>query len=300
MRSWPRATNLRPCRSAELGRKRLERYNARMTRVALLCLASVLILARPAAAQLTVSWTNNLLTVAGPTLPGKTLDVWYLEAFCRRGSTRRDWRQTTLPHKTELLAATPTHLSFRTRVQPNVEMLHEVRAGTDEIDITFDLQNHGPEPVDLEWFQPACIRVERFTGCVQSNYTERSFIFTAKGLTPLARTRRTEEALYRGGQVYVPAGINLDDVNPRPICRDQPVNGLIGCFSADNRYLLATASDRTQEVFEGVYVCLHSDPRVGGLAPGETRHVRSKIYILKNDTNELLRRYARDFGSTAR
>src|SRR4051812_18417129 len=81
-----------------------------------------------APAQLAISWTNNLLTITGPELPGNKLEVWYLEAFCHRGSTKREWRETTLPHKTELLSADGKVLKFRTRVQPDVEMLHEVKA----------------------------------------------------------------------------------------------------------------------------------------------------------------------------
>ena len=38
----------------------------------------------------------------------------------------------------------------------------------------------------------------------------------------------SEEARYRGGQVYVPEGIDRADVNPRPLSPDVPVNGLIG------------------------------------------------------------------------
>ena len=267
----------------------------------LVALASLIFLVagKAAAAEaLTISWTNNLLTVSGPHLPGQTLDIWYLEAFCRRGSTQREWRQTTLPHTTTLLAADPAgrSLRFRTLVEPDVEVRHEIRAGADELDFRFDFTNHSARAVDLEWFQPACIRLERFTGCAQSNYTARSFIFTDRGLIPLDRTKRREDALYRGGQVYVPRGINLDDVNPRPICEDRPVNGLIGCFSADGQFLLATASDQTQEVFEGVYVCLHSDPRVGGLRGHEGKTIRSKVYLLKNDPAALLQRYQADFA----
>ena len=29
----------------------------------------------------------------------------YIEAYCRPGSTRRDWRQTVIGHRTRLLAA---------------------------------------------------------------------------------------------------------------------------------------------------------------------------------------------------
>ena len=76
----------------------------------------------------------------------------------------------------------------------------------------------------MDWFQPACIRVGSFTGLDQTNYSSRCFIFTERGLTTLDKVHRTEEALYHGGQVYVPKGINLNDVNPRPICVDQPIN----------------------------------------------------------------------------
>src|SRR5439155_24412992 len=133
-----------------------------------------------------------------------------------------------------------------------------IRAGKDEVDFRLTLKNSGDELVDVQWFQP-CIRVDRFTGGNQSNYIGKSFIFTGPGLARLDKTRRTEEAIYRGGQVYVPEGINLDDVNPRPISPDQPVNDLIGCFSRDNKYLLAMAWDKTQELFQGVIVCLHND-----------------------------------------
>jgi hypothetical protein len=259
--------------------------------VGLVCLVST---AR-AAENLFLSWTNNLLTISGARLPGGKLDVWYLEAFCRPGAATQKWDKTAIPHKTALVSASPHQLRFRTKVGPAVEVSHEVRAGEDEIEFRFEFKNHGTSPVPIEWFQPACIRVDRFTGCGQSNFTARSFIFTERGLTTLDNSRRTGEALYRGGQVYVPASINLTDANPRPICRDQPTNGLIGCFSVDEKMLLATASDRTHELFEGVYVCLHSDPHVGGLQPGETRVIRAKIYLLPNNVEQLLKRYRQDF-----
>jgi hypothetical protein len=94
----------------------------------------------------------------------------------------------------------------------------------------------------------------------------------------------------------VPAGINTNDVNPRPLSPDVPVNNLIGCFSADQRWLLATAWDQTQELFQGVIVCLHADPRLGGLQPGERRRLLGKVYLLPNDPQALLKRYEKDFG----
>jgi hypothetical protein len=249
--------------------------------------------------DLALSWTNKLLTVSGRRLPGGKLEILYLEAFCRKGSTQRDWKKTVLPHKTKLIFSDPKELRFRTVIEPDALMLHEVRANSNGIDLHFAITNQSQQPLDLEWFQPACIRVATFTGLEQSNYISRSFIFTEQGLTTLGKTRREEEGFYRGGQVYVPEGVNLEDVNPRPISKDQPINGLIGCFSGDGRQLLATASSNTQELFEGVFVCLHSDPRIGGLAPGETKEIRAKIYLLTNDLPQLLDYYHRDFPEAA-
>ncbi|MBI2948101.1 MAG: hypothetical protein HYY23_10655 [Verrucomicrobia bacterium] len=253
-----------------------------------------------AAPGLTMGWTNNMLTVTGPDVPGGKIDTWYLEAFCRTGSTKRDWRQTTIPQKSELVSAdlNGKQLRLRTKVEPNVEVLHDIRAGLDDVTFDLTLKNNGDQFLDVDWFQP-CMRVDRFTGLKQSNYIARCFIFTDRSLTTLDKTQRTEEAVYRGGQVYVPAGINLEDVNPRPISPEKPVNGLIGCFSADGKYLLATAWDHTQELFQGVIVCIHNDPRVGGLKPGETKKLRGKLYFLKSDPAELLKRYQRDFPTRA-
>src|SRR3989442_12996760 len=57
--------------------------------------------------SLKLHWTNNLLTISGPDIPGSKLEIWYLEAFCHRGSTHRDWSKTVLPHKTQLISPEP-------------------------------------------------------------------------------------------------------------------------------------------------------------------------------------------------
>ncbi len=246
--------------------------------------------------DLKLTWQTNVLKITGAKLPGGTLDVWWLEAFCRRGSTKRPWNETTLAHTTELISADPKGqwLRLRSKVEPSVEVLQKLTVVKDGVEFAVELKNSGDAPADLEWFEP-CIHVDRFTGRQQTNYIERCFIFTAGGLTMLDQLPRNEAALYRGGQVYVPAGINRDDVNPRPISPVTPANGLIGCFSADNQYLLATAWDKTQHLFQGVIVCIHSDPHVGGLKPHETKKLRGKIYLMQNDPAKLLQQYHRDF-----
>jgi hypothetical protein len=108
------------------------------------------------------------------------------------------------------------------------------------------------------------------------------------------------EGFYTPGQVWAPRHVNRRDVNPRPLSAEVTSNGLIGCFSADEKMILATASEPYQELFQGVIVCIHSDFRIGGLQAGETKTIRSKIYLVDADVPALLRSYARDFPEHAK
>src|SRR6185503_9717756 len=53
---------------------------------------------------LAISWEKNFLTIRGD-FPGDEIKIMYLEAYCRPGSTDRDWGQTVIPHKAELKSA---------------------------------------------------------------------------------------------------------------------------------------------------------------------------------------------------
>jgi hypothetical protein len=246
--------------------------------------------------RLHLTWQDHMLTVHDACLPDGHVDIWYLEAWCRSGSTDRDWRETIIPHVTAKIPSDDElhHVQLITHIDPDVAISHDIRAHEDEVTIRMTLTNHGHQFIDLDWAQP-CIRVGAFTGLGQENYFTRCFIFTDDGLTFLHQTHRADEARYTPGQVYVPAGTNLDDLNPRPISHTRPTNGLIGCVSADGSLLLAAAWDHTHELFQGVITCIHSDPHIGGLAPGETKTLTGKLYIIPNNSDELRRRYRRDF-----
>jgi hypothetical protein len=247
-----------------------------------------------------LSWAKQLLVWSDSTLPGGKLEIWYPEAFCKTGAHGQSWDKTTWPHRTEVVATNSagTEIKFRTRVRETVELMHTARLLPDGLEFEFEFTNRG-DAIDLQWFQPACVRVAAFTGKGQADFVESSFIFAPEGKTLLAKTGRTEEALYRGGQVFIPEFTREADANPRPVAAARPVQGVIGCVSADGKRLLAIASDQTHELFEGVYVCLHSDPRLNGLAAGEAKRLRSRIYLLPNDPELLLSRYLKDFPRSA-
>ncbi len=249
---------------------------------------------------LSLSWRNEMLTIRGADLPGGELSVWYLEAFCRPGSTDRDWKDTVIPHKTRLMEATADGRLIRLRsvLDDGVTVDHEIRAGIDEVDFRVVAANPTTRESLAHWAQP-CIRVDGFTGTKAVHgseaYLPSCFIFVREKLVRMPTEHWATHARYTPGQVWCPADVNRNDVNPRPLSSIVPSNGLIGCFSADGKQIMATAWEPYQELFQGVIVCLHSDFRIGGLKPGESKNIRGKIYVMPADVNGLVARYRRDF-----
>lgn len=239
---------------------------------------------------------DKILLVTHPLLGGKSLKIWAMEAYCRKGSTYRDWSRTTIEQENEIVSKSPHEIKVKTSLASGVVVNHRFAVVADEILFEATITNLTNLPVDIEWMAP-CIRVGDFTGLDKIEYIRKCFIFTNKGLTLLHETSHTEQGFYQGGQVYVPAGIDRNDVNPRPLSPDVPTKKLIGCFSTDEKTMLATAWTDVQELFQGIYACIHADPRIGGLSPNQTKRIWGKLYIIPNDIDELLRRYYRDFGT---
>src|SRR4029453_11146307 len=100
-------------------------------------------------------------------------------------------------------------------------------------------------------------------------------------------------------EVCAPANVPRTDVNPRPLNQRIPSNGLIGCFSGDEKMIFATAWEPYQELFQGVARCAHSDFRLGGLQPGETKVDRGRFSIVPACVAALLRRYKKFFPEQA-
>ncbi len=245
---------------------------------------------------LRLSWKDNILTIAGPRLPGKEMKIHYLEAYCRPGSTTRKWDQTVIGHKTRLVSADANaqRVELECTLNDGVVVRHEIRAAADEVDFRLTATNPTTRPSQAHWAQP-CIRVDKFTGCDQATYLAKCFIFLDGKLTRLPTRDWATTALYTPGQTWCPRHVPRDDVNPRPLSTLVPDNGLIGCFSADEKTIMAIAFEPYQELFQGVITCIHSDFRIGGLAPGESKKIRGKLYIVPADVEALLKRYKADF-----
>ena len=155
------------------------------------------------AETLRLDWADNILTIRGAAIPGDEVQVWYLEAFCRGGSSDRDWRRTVIPHRTHLVQRDRDgrRLRLESRLEDGVLVSHDIRAAKDEI--LFRLVAHNPtqRASEAHWAQP-CIRVDRFTGRTQETYLPKCFVLFGDQLSRLPIEPWAKEARYTPGQVW--------------------------------------------------------------------------------------------------
>ena len=102
-----------------------------------------------------------------------------------------------------------------------------------------------------------------------------------------------------GTKTTVSCMVKGEDMAPYQAKRHDPRmtmdNGIILRHSPDGTKLVAFAWDRTHRVsMNFTYSCMHSNPRVTGLAPGEKVVRVGKIYFLHSTVEEFCQRYARD------
>ncbi len=279
------------------GKRIIDRLRLAQLGLALLGLLALTTAVQAAeSAGLRITWADNYLAVRGDDLPGDELKILYLEAYCRAGSTDRDWHDTVVPHRTELISASEDQrrIELRCTISDGVTVDHVITAGEDEVD--FRLRAHNPTDTrsEVHWAQP-CMRVDRFTGRGQDDYLANCFVFVDGALTRFPFEPWAMKARYVPGQVWRPRNVPRGDVNPRPLSDVVPSNGLIGCYSGNGKKIMATAFEPYQELFQGVIVCVHADFRLGGLKSRETKDIRGKLYLVDADVPQLLDRYRRDF-----
>jgi hypothetical protein len=280
------------------------RRNLRFSGIAILGLALLAPSGATAGdARLKMRWDQGFLGILGESLPGGKIEINYLEAYCRPGSTDREWKETVIGHTTEKINALDdgSLIHLKDTLRDGVVVQHLITAGVDEVDFHLEARNPTETASEAHWAQP-CVRVDLFTGCSRDDarslvpaYARKCFVFLDGKLTRLPTIPWTDKARYTPGQVYVPRGVDRKDVNPRPQSPLTPSHGLTGCYSADEKTILAMAWEPYQEIFQGVIACLHSDFRIGGLKPGETKHIRGKLYVVPADVEALFKRYEKDF-----
>jgi hypothetical protein len=251
---------------------------------------------KDAPAGITLGWKENMLTIRAPHAPGREIQINYLEAYCRGGSTDADWgKHTVVGHKTEVVSASADgkQVKLRCAVNDGLVIDHDIRAASDGVTFDLDVANPTNHANEAQWAQP-CIRLGNFAGAETAEPNcpdirlDRSFIFLDGKLTTMPTQPWATKARYTPGQVWCPKDVPRTDVNPRPLSTLVPNNNLIGCFSIDRKWIFAVTFEPTQELFEGVIRCLHNDFRIGTLAPRQKKKIRGRIWIIPNQPERLV------------
>lgn len=248
-----------------------------------------------------LDYEKRHLSISSDSIPGKKLNVLYIEAYCRANSTDADWvKHTVIKHNTKVVKNTPKEIILIDEVSDGVVVEHIITTDSTGINFSITARNTSSKPSEIHWAQP-CVQVGDFTGKGAADtedkyaYMKDSFIFLNGKPAFMPTENWAMKARYIPGQVWCPKHVPRTDVNPRPLSENIPSNGLIGCINREKGMVLGIAFEPYQELFQGVIRCLHSDFRFGGLKPGETKKVRGKIYILKGNVEDLLEKYVNDF-----
>jgi hypothetical protein len=93
--------------------------------------------------QLAISWEKNYLTIRGD-FPGEEVSILYLEAYCRPGSTDREWGETVIKHTAELVSQSDDGrvIKLKDTLADGLIVEHTITAGVDSV--SFELVAHNP------------------------------------------------------------------------------------------------------------------------------------------------------------
>ena len=65
--------------------------------------------------KISIEWKDDILSVFHPSIPGGKIDTWYLEAYCRPGSTDRVWDKTVIGHETKIVLSNKERSELKLR-----------------------------------------------------------------------------------------------------------------------------------------------------------------------------------------
>ena len=107
----------------------------------------------PPIAGLTIHWKDRFLSVTGATIPGDSIEIHYLEAYCRAGSSNREWGQTIIRHKSRWISASNdnTRLQIEDLLEDGVTVKHLIQAGDDDVTFTVTVANPTDQRSQAHW-----------------------------------------------------------------------------------------------------------------------------------------------------
>ena len=141
-------------------------------------------------------------------------------------------------------------------------------------------------------FALMCLTLSEFA-CFQDKGLERTFIQTEQGLVSLAETDRPEghfEATMYGLRDSPPPVFWLVSWTPKYVLSsDKATTGLLLRTSPDGARTVGIGWHPAAIIYNSFHhPCLHADPYIGDLMPGESKRVRGRVYAANRPPGEVL------------
>ena len=192
-------------------------------------------------------------------------------------------------------------------MEDGVVVKHVIEAGDDDVTFLVTATNPTDKESLAHWAQP-CMRVDKFVGGnpqdarqVYPPYIHQCFLRRWKNDATTDRAMGNRGEVCSRTSLCAGAHVDRNDVNPRPLSALVPSSGLTGCYSNDEKLILAVAWEPYQEIFQGVITCMHADFRIGGLRQAKPRRFAAsctlfrptKLHSLNATTPTSIRRRSR-------
>jgi hypothetical protein len=166
-------------------------------------------------------------------------------------------------------------------------------ARADWVDIDLTVRNDMRQPMEnVDW---AFCAVALESPSLADSEATRTYLFDGKRLQTLAAIAGRDIHLYKvaGAHGFIPVGHRAIAVGPV-----EAQASVVIIESQDGTHSAALGFQQADHIYGDAKgnKCFHADPYFGPqIKPGEERSVHGKLYLIKGNAEEALRRYQKDF-----
>jgi hypothetical protein len=198
------------------------------------------------------------------------------------------------------------HIPFEWRViQPGGELFADCPVPTkgrfsirlncreDFVDIQLTVRNEMQQAMEnVDW---AFCAVAFESPSLADSEDTRTYLFDGQRLRTLAEIAGRDIHLYKvaGANGFIPVGHRALPIGPV-----QARASVVILEAVDGVHSAALGFEQADHIYGDTKgnKCFHADPYFASIMPGEERKVRGKLYLIKGNAEEALRRYQHDFA----
>jgi hypothetical protein len=182
------------------------------------------------------------------------------------------------------------------------EFAHDIRItykpGKDSVDLTLEVTNRSKRAWRYGGEAMACLRPLKSPDLMEQTGERTLVLCQGKPQSVAAIGKRLGMAI--GPQTTVSCPVRGEDMAPYQLERHDKRwtvdAGVIGRPTTDNKRVVAFAWDRAHRVsMNFIYACMHANPRILPLAPGESCRRSGRIYFMTGGVEDFWKRYGKDF-----